>query len=80
MTGKKPVHTGAGIEHHGLTEQAPRKVFVLTTAEASVPRRRGATARHGRDGFPVAGASYRFVQVKADRFFGTEKCGSARRG
>ena len=63
----------SALHHHGLTEQAPRKVFVLTTTEASVPRRRGTKAKHGRDGFPVAGTSYRFVQVKPERFFGTEK-------
>ncbi|MFQ5670994.1 MAG: type IV toxin-antitoxin system AbiEi family antitoxin [Acidobacteriota bacterium] len=63
----------SALHHHGLTEQAPRKVFVLTTTEASVPRTRGAKAKRARDGFTVAGTSYRFVQVKPDRFFGTEK-------
>ena len=63
----------SALHHHGLTEQAPRRVFVLTTTEASVPRRRGTKAEHVRNGFPVAGASYQFVQVKPDRFFGTEK-------
>jgi predicted transcriptional regulator of viral defense system len=62
----------SALHHHGLTEQAPRKVFVLTTTEASVPRRRGTKAKHGRDGFLVAGTSYQFIQVKPDRFFGTE--------
>jgi predicted transcriptional regulator of viral defense system len=28
---------------------------------------------HARDGFSVANTSYRFVQVKPERFFGTEK-------
>jgi len=63
----------SALHHHGLTEQAPRKVYVLTTTEASVPRVRGAKAEHVRDGFPVGGTSYRFVQVKPDRYFGTEK-------
>ena len=63
----------SALHHHGLTEQVPRKVFVLTTTEASVPRRRGAKAKNARDGFPVADTSYRFVQVKPERFFGTEK-------
>lgn len=63
----------SALHHHGLTEQAPRKVFVLTTTEASVPRARGTKARQARDGFPVVGTSYQFVQVKPDRFFGTVK-------
>jgi predicted transcriptional regulator of viral defense system len=63
----------SALHHHGLTEQAPRNVFVLTTTETSVPRARGATAKHARDGFAVAGTSYQFVQVKPERFFGTEK-------
>lgn len=63
----------SALHHHGLTEQAPRKVFVLTTTQASVPRRRGARAKHASDGFPVAGTSYQFVQVKPERFFGTDK-------
>lgn len=63
----------SALHHHGLTEQAPRKVFVLTTTQASVPRRRGARAKHASDGFTVAGTSYQFVQVKPERFFGTDK-------
>jgi len=63
----------SALHHHGLTEQAPRKVFVLTTTEASVPRRRGAKAKQTREGFPIVGTSYQFVQVKPERFFGTDK-------
>ncbi|GAB4258029.1 MAG: type IV toxin-antitoxin system AbiEi family antitoxin domain-containing protein [Thermoleophilia bacterium] len=63
----------SALHQHGLTQQAPRKVFVLTTTRASVPRRRGAMAMHARDGFAVADTSYKFVQVKPERFFGTEK-------
>jgi predicted transcriptional regulator of viral defense system len=63
----------SALHHHGLTEQAPRKVHVLTTTEASVPRRRGAKGKHGHGGLLVAGTSYQFVQVKPDRFFGTER-------
>lgn len=63
----------SALHHHGLTEQASRKVFVLTTTESSVPRARGVKAKQARDGFPVAGTSYQFVQVKPERFFGTDK-------
>ena len=30
----------SALHYHGLTEQVPRKVFVLTTTETSVPRMR----------------------------------------
>ena len=63
----------SALHHHGLTEQVPRKVFVLTTTEASVPRRRGAKAKLGRDGFSVGDTTYQFVQVKPERYFGTDK-------
>lgn len=63
----------SALHHHGLTEQAPRKVFVLTTTETSVPRRRGTKAKRVRDGYPVGDTIYQFVQVKPDRFFGTER-------
>jgi len=63
----------SALHHHGLTEQAPRKVFVLTTTDASVPRTRGAKAKKDRQGFPVADTTYQFVQVKPERFFGTGK-------
>ncbi len=63
----------SAMHHHGLTEQAPRKVFVLTTNRASVPRRRRAGARQVRDGLRIAGTSYQFVRVRPERFFGTEK-------
>jgi len=61
------------LDYHGLTEQTPRKVFVLTTTEASVPRMRGAKARLDRQGFLIGDTIYRFVQVKPERFFGTER-------
>ncbi len=34
----------SALHHYGLTEQIPRKVFVLTTVTASVPRLRGTRA------------------------------------
>jgi predicted transcriptional regulator of viral defense system len=61
------------LHHHGLTEQVPRKVFVMTTTEASVPRMRGAKAKRDEHGFTVADTTYQFVQVRPARFFGTEK-------
>ena len=63
----------SALHHHGLTEQAPRKVFVLTTTEISVPRMRGAQAERARGGCRVGDTTYQFVQVKPERFFGTSK-------
>lgn len=63
----------SALHHHGLTEQAPRKVFVLTTTATSVPRATGAKPKQAPDGYPVGGTVYQFIQVKPERFFGTEK-------
>jgi predicted transcriptional regulator of viral defense system len=73
LVGPAAISHWSALHHHGLTEQAPRKVFVLTTTETSVPRWRGTTPKHARDGYPVGDTIYQFVQVKPDRFFGTEK-------
>jgi len=61
----------SALSHHGLTEQVPGMVFVLTTTDASVPRLRDAEAKHGGGIFGVGDVSFRFVQVKPERFFGT---------
>jgi predicted transcriptional regulator of viral defense system len=63
----------SALHYHGLTEQAPRNVFVLTTTEASVPRRRGAPARRAGDGYRIGDTVYRFVRVKPERYFGIGK-------
>ena len=63
----------SALHHHGLTDQAPRKVFVLTTTEATVPRARGRKAEKSKAGYPVGDVIYQFIQVKPGRFFGTEK-------
>ena len=61
------------LHYHGLTEQVPRKVFVTTTTETSVPRARGPKAKQHEQGFVVGGVKYQFVQVRPARFFGTQK-------
>jgi predicted transcriptional regulator of viral defense system len=63
----------SALHHHGLTEQAPRKVFVLTTTKASVPRRRGVKVNKDRQGYPVGDTTCQFVQVKPARYFGTDR-------
>jgi predicted transcriptional regulator of viral defense system len=63
----------SALYHHGLTNQIPRRIFVLTTLDRSVPRRRSQTSIRSNDGCPVDGTIYKFIQVKRERFFGTEK-------
>ena len=60
----------SAIHHHGLTEQIPRTVFVTTTTEASVPRKRNSAASGSTQGYPVGDNLYRFIQVRPQRFFG----------
>ena len=62
----------SALNHHGLTEQTPQQVFVLTTTETSVPRMRGSGSRPS-GGYLAGDTVYRFVQVKPERFFGTEQ-------
>lgn len=60
----------SALQYHGLTDQVPSKVFVLTTIESSVPWTRRDRAGGG---YLVGGTAYQFIQVKPERFFGTEK-------
>ncbi len=63
----------SALHYHGLTEQVPHRVFVLTTTETSIPRIRGEKAKDVQKGYIAAGITYQFVRVKAERFFGAEK-------
>jgi len=65
----------SALHHHGLTEQLPRRVFVLTTTGVSIPRLIGAKRKERRSdkGYPAGGTIYQFVQVKPERFFGIEE-------
>jgi len=58
----------SALHYHGMTDQVPRRVFVLTTAGASVPRARAA---HGGSTVRIGETTYQFIQVKPERFFGT---------
>lgn len=62
----------SALHHHGLTEQPPRRVFVLTTTDASIPRSRGG-AEDTRAAISVGGVPYQFVQVRPERFFGLQQ-------
>ena len=64
----------SAMHYHGLTEQVPRTVFVLTTTETSAPRMRSAGSSTPGGGVYLAGDTmYRFVRVRPDRLFGTEQ-------
>ncbi len=63
----------SAMHFHGLTQQVPRRVHVLTTAAVSVPRTRGRESTTGDDGYPAGGAVFTFAQVDPERFFGTEQ-------
>jgi len=59
----------SALNYHGLTEQAPRKVFVLTTRGSGIPR----TKEQDGSELPIGGIYYKFIQVEPRRYFGTEK-------
>ena len=63
----------SALHHHGLTEQIPMTIFVLTTTEASVPRVRSSAPDSSRKDYEMGDIIYRFIQVKPHRFFGTER-------
>ena len=60
----------SALHYHGLTEQIPRDVFVLTTTDAWIPRPRTDRVERFGSGFRAGDTTYRFIQVKPDRFFG----------
>lgn len=59
----------SALSYHGLTEQAPGKVFVLTTRGGGIPRTK---ERDGSE-LPIGGVYYKFIQIEPCRYFGTEK-------
>lgn len=63
----------SALHYHGLTEQAPRKVFVLTTNETEIPRIRGAKGKTVTGEYPIRDTSFRFIRIKPEKFFGIEK-------
>ena len=63
----------SAMSHHGLTEQVPWDVFVLTTAGSWLPRARKDVGGRSGGGYPVRGVTYRFARVRPDRFFGAER-------
>lgn len=72
LTNPAAISHWSALSYHGLTDQVPALVYVLTTSESSVPRARGEASADG-DGFVAGGTRYRFVQVIPQRFFGVRK-------
>jgi predicted transcriptional regulator of viral defense system len=62
----------SALHYHGLTEQAPHRVFVLTTTDVSIPRVRNNNKDHSEPGYQVGDTIYQFIQVKPTRYFGTQ--------
>ena len=62
----------SALQHHGLTEQIPRDVFVLTTKGTWIPRSRESKRRRPSGSYTVGDTAFRFIQIKRDRFFGAE--------
>ena len=64
----------SAMNFHGLNEQIPRTIFVLTTTENSIPRKRKIKPEDSfYRGYQSGNTSYLFVQVKPEYFFGTEE-------
>lgn len=63
----------SAMNYHGLTDQIPRQVFVLTPMGVPTPRSRGRRDGGSACGFTVAGVTYQFVQTKSEWFFGIDR-------
>jgi len=61
----------SAMHNHGLTEQIPRTVFVLTTIESPVLTNAAGSSPESRGLYRAGSATYRFIRVKPDRYFGT---------
>ena len=58
----------SALNYHGLTEQVPRTIFVLTPAK-NIPRVRKKNINNSSD-YIINGITYQFVQIKPEYFFG----------
>ena len=63
----------SAMHYHGLTDQAPHRVFVLTTTGTLVPRVRSIKTKKDEKEFKVNEIVFQFTQVKPEYYFGTEK-------
>ena len=73
LTSPAAISHWSAMHYHGLTEQVPRTVFVLTTTETSAPRMRAAGSSPRGGAYLAGDTMYRFVRVRPGRLFGTEQ-------
>ena len=62
----------SALQYHGLTDQVPRIIHILTTTKANVPRIRN-KIKSAASCYEVEGITYQFTKVRPDRFFGVQK-------
>jgi predicted transcriptional regulator of viral defense system len=62
----------SAMHHHGMTDQIPRRVFVLTTTNTATPRTRRVSGTDPDRGYEVGGTIYQFIQTKPERYIGIE--------
>jgi predicted transcriptional regulator of viral defense system len=60
----------SALHYHGLSEQIPHHVFILTTSPSNTPRR--ATKANNSIYF-IEKTGYRFIRAKPERYFGIQK-------
>ena len=62
----------SAMHHHGLTEQVPRGVSVITPKKVVTPsmRKPSDEDRHGHHAWEIGGIWYEYVSVKPEHFFG----------
>lgn len=73
LTSPAVISHWSAMHYHGLTEQVPRTVFVLTTTETFAPRMRTAGTTPRRAEYLAGDTMYRFIRVHPDRLFGTDE-------
>lgn len=61
----------SAMHRHGMTDQIPQRVFVLTTTLAATPRDRRTAKKDKKNGYEVGGTTYQFIRVTPERYFGT---------
>jgi predicted transcriptional regulator of viral defense system len=64
----------SAMNHHGLTEQLPRNVTVMTTQKVYTPSMRSKNKKSGqKHGREIDGVRVEYVTVKATHYFGIEQ-------
>ncbi len=61
----------SAMHRHGMTDQIPQRIFVLTTTLAATPRDRRTAKKDKKNGYEVGSTTYQFIRVTPERYFGT---------